>query len=135
MRAMRLAIFVAVLACASIVAAKPKQGEPCPAGKCAKGLTCIKYRGFAGAAGPELSSCEVRCSKAGKCAKGQSCVTIADGPGQVCRPEEKPAAAPATGSGTSTTGTGTGADQKPPAPTPPAATGTEKKPDSYKPTP
>src|SRR5690242_6578028 len=117
MHAMRLAIFVVVFACASLVVAKPKQGEPCPAGKCAKGLTCVKYRGFAGAAGPELSSCEVRCSKAGKCPKGQRCTTIADGPGQVCRPEDKPEAA--TGSAGATGDAG----KKPPAPAG-AATGT-----------
>ena len=86
------ALFVIVmflLACAATGAAKPKQGEPCDAnGKCARGLTCIKYYGVAGARGPQLTSCEVRCGKGGHCPKGQTCNTIADGPGQVCRPVE-----------------------------------------------
>jgi hypothetical protein len=44
----------------------------------------MKYYGFAGPKGGELSSCEVRCDAG--CPTGQSCVTISDGPGQVCRP-------------------------------------------------
>jgi hypothetical protein len=84
-----IALFL--LACATAVQARPKQGEPCDEdGKCARGLTCMKYRGVAGARGPELSSCEIPCSGGGKgkkskCPKGQSCTTVADGPGQVCR--------------------------------------------------
>jgi hypothetical protein len=98
MRAMRMLIFAFFFACVATVAAKPKlakQGEACAGGKCARGLTCVKYRGIAGASGPEFSSCEIRCTKNSKCPKGQSCITIADGPGQVCRPDEKkPAPAP-----------------------------------------
>lgn len=65
----------------------PDQGQQCaPGDRCADGLTCIKYYGVAGAAGPELSSCEIPCG-AGKpvCPTGQTCRIIADGPGQVCR--------------------------------------------------
>ncbi|HWO19663.1 MAG TPA: hypothetical protein VNO30_12840 [Kofleriaceae bacterium] len=65
----------------------PGQGEPCsPAGKCQTGLTCVEYFGFAGPRGPKFTSCEIRCGDGGKCPARQSCVTIADGPGQVCRP-------------------------------------------------
>lgn len=67
----------------------PTQGQPCPKGGCAKGLTCISYYGIAGPSGPKFSSCEIRClhkGAAGTCPDGQRCVTIADGPGQVCRP-------------------------------------------------
>ena len=86
------ALFVIALflfACAASGVAKPKQGEPCDAnGKCARGLTCIKYYGVAGPRGPQFTSCEIRCSEGGHCPKGQTCNTIADGPGQVCRPDE-----------------------------------------------
>jgi hypothetical protein len=79
-----------VLSCASVHAKpRPKQGQPCDAeGRCARHLTCVRYRGVAGAAGPEMTSCERRCD-AGKCPAGQTCVTIADGPGEVCRPSRK----------------------------------------------
>jgi hypothetical protein len=100
MRAMRILVlaFTVLVACATTGDAKPtkvgkaKQGQSCEGG-CARGLTCIKYHGIAGARGPELSSCELRCSgKALKCPKGQACTTIADGPGQVCRPDESKSA-------------------------------------------
>jgi hypothetical protein len=87
---MRAATIVLLLltAFSSSVQAKPKQGEPCDAeGKCAHGLTCVKYYGVAGPRGPEMTSCEIRCKGTkGHCPKAQSCVTIADGPGAVCRP-------------------------------------------------
>jgi hypothetical protein len=66
----------------------PGQGAPCEAGNtCAPGLTCVVYYGFAGPAGPKFTSCEIKCSTTGKppCPTGQNCVTIADGPGSVCR--------------------------------------------------
>jgi hypothetical protein len=69
------------------MAGGPDQGQTCaPNDRCGAGLTCIKYYGVAGAAGPKLSSCEIPCGT-GKpvCPTGQSCRTIADGPGQVCR--------------------------------------------------
>ena len=86
-------IVLFLISCATTAAlAKPKQGEPCDAnGKCAHRLTCVRYRGIAGANGPELTSCEIRCGEGtkGHCPKGQTCVTIADGPGQVCRAPAK----------------------------------------------
>ena len=91
MRALAV-IVLFLIACATTGVAKPKQGEPCDAnGKCARGLTCIRYRGVAGAAGPELTSCEIRCGERAKshCPKDQTCTTIADGPGQVCRPAKQ----------------------------------------------
>lgn len=92
MRALAV-IALLLLACATTGLAKPKQGEPCDAnGKCARGLTCVRYRGVAGAAGPELTSCEIRCGEGTKhrCPKGQTCTTVADGPGQVCRAAAQP---------------------------------------------
>lgn len=85
-------IVLFLIACATTGVAKPKQGEPCDAnGKCSRGLTCVRYRGVAGAAGPEFTSCEIRCGEGtkGHCPKSQRCTTIADGPGQVCRPAKK----------------------------------------------
>ncbi len=85
-------IVLFLIACATTGVAKPKQGEPCDAnGKCARGLTCVRYRGIAGASGPELTSCEIKCGESTKhkCPKSQTCTTIADGPGQVCRPTKK----------------------------------------------
>jgi len=75
--------------------ALPVQGQPCAEdGRCAEGLTCLGYYGIAGRAGPELHSCEIPCGEGhGSCPQGQQCATIADGPGQVCRPA--PTGAPA----------------------------------------
>jgi hypothetical protein len=69
----------------------PAQSEPCPSGACAAGLACVEYYGIAGPRGPKFTSCEVTCKGKGPCPAGQKCVTIADGPGEVCRPD---AAAP-----------------------------------------
>lgn len=70
-------------------AAGAAQGESCAGDvRCARGLTCIKYYGIAGPRGPEMASCERRCGAKGACPSGQSCVTIADGPGEVCRPNQ-----------------------------------------------
>lgn len=67
--------------------ALPLQGNPCTAeDKCAAGLSCITYYGIAGPRGPAMKSCEVRCAADGSCPPGQQCATVADGPGQVCRP-------------------------------------------------
>lgn len=68
-------------------AAKPAMGENCGAGdSCGDGLTCVSYYGIAGARGPQFKTCEVKCDKKGaKCPDGTKCVTVADGPGQVCR--------------------------------------------------
>jgi hypothetical protein len=67
---------------------KPAIGETCgEADACAKGLECVKYYGIAGPRGPQFKSCEQRCEgKKASCPSGTKCVTVADGPGQVCRP-------------------------------------------------
>jgi hypothetical protein len=83
---LRLGVALLLFACAS-ASATPKQGQPCDSdGKCAAGLTCVRFYGIAGPRGPQLTSCEIRCGSDGSCPRGQSCITIADGPGQVCRP-------------------------------------------------
>lgn len=65
----------------------PGMGENCgPNDTCAQGLTCVSYYGIAGARGPEFKTCEIRCSDDSACPRGTKCITIADGPGQVCRP-------------------------------------------------
>lgn len=65
-----------------------EQGGDCSGGhRCAEGLECVRYYGIAGARGPEFATCERRCADGGTCPLGQRCVTIADGPGEVCRPE------------------------------------------------
>lgn len=60
-------------------------GNRCPAA----GTTCVKYYGIAGPRGPEFSSCEIPCADdKSVCPAGSRCVTVADGPGAVCRPEQ-----------------------------------------------
>ncbi len=54
-------------------------------GVCAQGTECIEYYGIAGAAGPKMFACDTRCDANGQCANGMKCVTMADGPGAVCR--------------------------------------------------
>lgn len=63
------------------------QGEDCSGEykQCDKGLGCLFYYGIAGSNGPEFHSCEIACEKDSVCPDDQSCITIADGPGQVCR--------------------------------------------------
>jgi hypothetical protein len=62
-------------------------GQPCgEADACQPGAACVKYYGIAGPSGPEFKSCEIQCSDPkGTCPGGTKCVTVADGPGQVCR--------------------------------------------------
>jgi hypothetical protein len=63
----------------------PKLGEPCaPGDVCGEG-SCVKYYGIAGPRGPEFKSCEIQCSAQIPCEGGRRCITVADGPGQVCR--------------------------------------------------
>jgi eight-cysteine-cluster-containing protein len=63
------------------------QGDPCDDGRCAAGLSCLSYLGIAGGRGPTFTSCEIPCNlPTSTCPEGQHCVTIADGPGAVCRP-------------------------------------------------
>jgi hypothetical protein len=64
----------------------PGIGENCgPNDACAEGLTCVSYYGIAGPRGPQFKSCEIKCQAQTDCPSGTKCVTIADGPGQVCR--------------------------------------------------
>lgn len=62
-------------------------GEVCGDERCEAPATCIEYYGIAGASGPKFQSCEVRCKgpEDRGCPEGTRCVTVADGPGQVCR--------------------------------------------------
>jgi hypothetical protein len=63
----------------------PKLGEPCGnADSCGEGA-CVTYYGIAGPRGPAFKSCEVKCDPQRPCEGGRRCVTVADGPGQVCR--------------------------------------------------
>lgn len=63
-------------------------GATCSAtAPCASGLTCTKYYGIAGPNGPAFESCEISCADGKACPGDTSCVTIADGPGMVCRPK------------------------------------------------
>jgi hypothetical protein len=66
-------------------------GQPCEPPR-----QCISYFGIAGAAGPTFHACEIPCDVSsrpedraefgsGSCPEGMRCVTIADGPGSVCR--------------------------------------------------
>ncbi len=65
----------------------PGIGENCGANDaCAQGLTCVSYYGIAGARGPQFKTCEIKCADGAACPAGTKCITIADGPGQVCRP-------------------------------------------------
>lgn len=65
-------------------------GTACGDGdRCDGGTSCTKYYGIAGPSGPEFSSCEIACPNGkGACPSGSGCVTIADGPGSVCRASE-----------------------------------------------
>jgi hypothetical protein len=70
------------------------QGKACEDGKCQAGLSCVKFYGIAGRSGPLFTSCEIPCGPPEfACPAGQVCGTIADGPGQVCRPR-RPAPQP-----------------------------------------
>lgn len=65
----------------------PGIGEACgPNDSCAAPATCVSYYGIAGPRGPQFKTCEVKCAgKGATCPGGKQCVTIADGPGSVCR--------------------------------------------------
>lgn len=66
-------------------------GTACGAnGACPDGTLCARYYGIAGASGPEFSSCEVACDTGQACPAGSECLTIADGPGAVCRRYQDP---------------------------------------------
>lgn len=61
-------------------------GGACGEQTCAANETCIEYYGVAGPRGPKFQTCGIRCGEGGKCPDGLRCVTIADGPGPVCKP-------------------------------------------------
>ena len=64
----------------------PAISEKCGANDaCAEGATCVSYYGIAGPQGPQFKSCEIKCDSDAKCPTGRKCVTVADGPGRVCR--------------------------------------------------
>lgn len=73
-----------------IVPANEAFGVDCAGGKaCAAGLSCTTYYGIAGPQGPSFHSCEIACGPdKPKCPGTTTCITIADGPGMVCRPKE-----------------------------------------------
>ena len=64
-----------------------KIGQKCGAADACLEGACVSYFGIAGPRGPEFKSCEIKCGGAGAaaCPAGKQCITIADGPGQVCR--------------------------------------------------
>lgn len=73
----------------------PQPSEPeasCATMQCEPPTTCVEYYGIAGPSGPKFVSCEIRCDPTHKkksgCPEDMSCVTIADGPGSVCRRTE-----------------------------------------------
>ena len=67
-------------------ATSAKPGDDCSKGQaCGVAATCVSYLGIAGARGPTFKTCEIRCTAKTACPSGTSCLTIADGPGQVCR--------------------------------------------------
>jgi hypothetical protein len=66
-------------------AAGPQIGETCGANDACGEGSCVTYYGIAGPRGPAFKSCEIKCDPKTPCADGRTCVTIADGPGQVCR--------------------------------------------------
>lgn len=65
-------------------------GEKCAENGCQTGQACVHYFGIAGPKGPEFTSCEIACADGAACPEGTTCITIADGPGQVCRPASAP---------------------------------------------
>ncbi|MBP8809224.1 MAG: hypothetical protein KBG48_25505 [Kofleriaceae bacterium] len=77
---------------AAIVVDLNALGTACGAdGACPDGTLCARYYGIAGASGPEFSSCEIACDTGQTCPAGSECLTIADGPGAVCRRYQDPA--------------------------------------------
>ena len=67
-------------------------GQACGEGGTCQLGQCARYFGIAGPSGPEFTSCELRCDAGASCPDGTSCITIADGPGEVCRSPESAAA-------------------------------------------
>jgi eight-cysteine-cluster-containing protein len=70
----------------------PEPEASCATVLCQPPTVCLEYYGIAGPSGPKFVSCEIPCDptaaakkKKKSCPSGMSCVTIADGPGSVCR--------------------------------------------------
>ncbi|MCA9695139.1 MAG: hypothetical protein KC636_36505, partial [Myxococcales bacterium] len=66
----------------------PEDSTQCGDRRCAPPERCVAYYGIAGPSGPELRECVIPCSRGAAnhgCPTGTKCVTIADGPGDVCR--------------------------------------------------
>jgi hypothetical protein len=60
----------------------------CGGQTCASGEQCISYYGIAGPRGPAMQECGIPCRRGEHndgCPQGKKCVTVADGPGDVCR--------------------------------------------------
>jgi eight-cysteine-cluster-containing protein len=62
-------------------------GVSCGNARCKPGEECIQYYGIAGPNGPAFQQCGIRCDPGdpNACPQGKQCITIADGPGSVCR--------------------------------------------------
>ena len=62
-------------------------GGTCGEGqRCDAPASCVTYYGIAGPQGPAFKSCEIQCAdELTACPAGTTCITIADGPGAVCR--------------------------------------------------
>lgn len=71
---------------ATLPGGDPPKGHACGDAVCKAPHKCVEYYGIAGPSGPKFESCEIVCTP-GKttCPEGTECVTIADGPGNVCR--------------------------------------------------
>ncbi|MBK8260893.1 MAG: hypothetical protein IPK80_06080 [Nannocystis sp.] len=66
----------------------PGAGERCGEATCGPGERCISYYGIAGPNGPMFHTCAIPCDRRapdGGCPAGKRCVTIADGPGDICK--------------------------------------------------
>jgi hypothetical protein len=96
---MRLSAVVLTLLVCGTSFAEPKRGESCDEDNvCPAGLSCVHYKGIRGDSGPELSTCERRCSmRRHNCPEGEACVNVADGPGSVCMTTNRKPKPPKTG--------------------------------------
>lgn len=65
---------------------------------CSPPTRCIEYYGIAGPNGPKFASCEIPCEEGTmRCPEGLRCITVADGPGQVCRASDTATVTPVVG--------------------------------------
>lgn len=82
---------------------EPSSPEPalastsCATLLCSPPTRCIEYFGIAGPQGPKFASCEIPCEEGTMaCPEGLTCITVADGPGQVCRASDAATVTPVT---------------------------------------